>query len=151
MRKTERSNDNDSADCFRRCHAERPLWEVTWNQARTRVSHVTHLKARTQIPSMKIKKQELELDMKQWAGSKLGKEHVKAVCCHPVYWTYMQSTSCEMPGWMNHKLEWRLPGEIPTTSDTILMAESEEELKSLLMKVKEESEKAGSKLNIPNN
>ena len=52
---------------------------------------------------------------------------------------------------MNHKLEWRLPGEIPTISDTILMAESEEELKSLLMKVKEESEKAGLKLNIPNN
>ena len=151
MIKTERSNDNDSADCFRWCHAERPLWEVTWNQALTRVSHVTHLKARTQIPSMKIKKQELELDMKQWTGSKLGKEHVKAVYCHPVYWTYMQSTSCEMPGWMNHKLEWRFPGEIPTTSDTILMAESEEDLKSLLMKVKEESEKAGSKLNIPNN
>ena len=89
--------------------------------------------------------------MEQWTGSKLGKEYIKAVFCHPVYWTYMQSTSCEMPGWMNHKLEWRLPGEIPTTSDTILMAESEEELKSLLMKVKEESEKAGLKLNIPNN
>jgi len=63
----------------------------------------------------------------------------------------MQSTSCEMPGWMKQKLELRLPGEISITSDmqnTTLMAESEEELRSLLMKVKEESEKAGLKLNI---
>ena len=63
----------------------------------------------------------------------------------------MQSTSCEMPGWMQHKLESRLSGEISTTSDmqvTPLMAESEEELKSLLMKVREESEKVGFKLNI---
>ena len=58
-----------------------------------------------------------EPDMKQWTGSKLGKEYVKAVYCHPAYLTYMQSTSCEMPGWMNHKLESRLPGEISTTSD----------------------------------
>ena len=49
--------------------------------------------------------------------SKLGKEYVKAVYCHPTYLTYMQSTLCEMPGWMMHKLELRLPGEIPTTSD----------------------------------
>ena len=64
----------------------------------------------------------------------------------------MQSTSCEMPGWMNHKLESRLPEEISTTlryaDDAIQMAESEEELKSLLMRVKEESEKTGLKLNI---
>ena len=63
----------------------------------------------------------------------------------------MQSTSCEMPGWMQHKLESRLPGEISITSDmqvTPLMAESEEELKSLLMKVREESEKVGFKLNV---
>ena len=61
----------------------------------------------------------------------------------------MQSTSCEMPGWMKHKLESRLLGEIPITSDdTIIMAEGEEELKSLLIKVREESEKAGLKLNI---
>ena len=61
----------------------------------------------------------------------------------------MQSTSCKMPGWMKHKLESRLLGEISITSDDItLMAESEEELKSLLMKVKEESEKVGLKLNI---
>ena len=63
----------------------------------------------------------------------------------------MQSTSCEMPGWMNHNLESRLPGEMSVTSDmqlTTLMAESKEELKSLLMKTKEESEKVGLKLNI---
>ena len=74
-------------------------------------------------------------------GSKLGKEYVKAVYCHPAYLTSIQSTSCEMPGRMKHKLESRLPGEISITSDnTTFMAESEEELQSLLMKVKEESE-----------
>ena len=55
--------------------------------------------------------------MKQQTGSKLGKEHVKAVYCHPAYLTYMLSTTCEMPGWMNHKLESRLLGEISITSD----------------------------------
>ena len=57
---------------------------------------------------MQVKKQELELDMEQWTGSKLGKEYVKAVYCHHAYLTYMQSTSCEIPGWMKHKLESRL-------------------------------------------
>ena len=66
---------------------------------------------------MQGKKQELEPDMEQWTGSKLGKEYVKCVYCHPAYLTYMQSTSCEMPGWMNHKLESRFPGEISVTSD----------------------------------
>ena len=61
---------------------------------------------------MQVKKQELELDMEQWTGSKLGKQYVKAVYCHPAYLTYMQSTSCEMMGWMKHKLESRLLGEI---------------------------------------
>ena len=101
---------------------------------------------------MQVKKQQLEPDMEQWTGSKLGKEYVKAVYCPPAYLTYMQSTSWEMPGWRKHKLESWLPGEISITSryadDTTLMAESEEELKSLLMKVKEEREKAGLKLNI---
>ena len=73
------------------------------------------------------------------------KEYIKAIYCCPAYLTYMQSISCEMPGWMKHKLESRFPGEISITStladDTTLMAESTEELKSLLMKVKEESEK----------
>ena len=84
-------------------------------------------------------------------GFKSGKEYVKAVCCHPAYLTSVQSTSCEMLGWMKHKLESRLLGEISVKSDiaddTTLMAESKE-LKSLLMKVKEESEKVGLKLNI---
>ena len=67
---------------------------------------------------MQVKKQQqLELDLKQLSGSKLGKEYDKAVYCHSAYLTYMQSTSCEMLGWMNHKLESRLPGEISTTSD----------------------------------
>ena len=56
------------------------------------------------------------LDMEQWTGSKLGREYVKAIYCHPAYLTYMWSTSCEMQGWMTHKLESRLPGEISTTS-----------------------------------
>ena len=96
---------------------------------------------------MQVKKQQLEPDMEQRTGSKLQKGYVKAVYCHPAYLTYMQSTSCEMLGWMKHKLESRLLGEISITSAT-LMAEIEEELKSLLMKVKEGSEKAGLKLNI---
>ena len=66
---------------------------------------------------MQVKKQQLELDMEQQTGSKLGKEYVKAVCCHSAYLTSMQSTSCEMLGWMKHKLESRLPGEISITSD----------------------------------
>ena len=59
---------------------------------------------------MQVKKQQLELDMEQQTGSKLGKEYVKTVYCHPGYLTYMQSTSCEMPGWIKHKLESRFPG-----------------------------------------
>ena len=69
---------------------------------------------------MQNKKQQLELDMEQQTGSKLGKEFVKAVYCHLAYLTYMQYTSCEMSGWMNHKLESRLLGEISTTSDSVL-------------------------------
>ena len=71
---------------------------------------------------VRVKKQQLELDMEQWSGSKLGKEYDKAVYCHTAYLTYMQSTSCEMPGWMNHKLESSLPGEISTTSDMQIIA-----------------------------
>ena len=64
-----------------------------------------------------VKKWQLEPDMEQLTSSKLGKEYVKAVYCHPAYLTYRQSTSCEMLGWMKHKLESRLPGEAPITSD----------------------------------
>ena len=88
--------------------------------------------------------------MEQQTGSKSGKEYIKAVYCHPVYLTYMQSTSCEMPGW-----EWQAGIKIAgrnnnlrNADNTTLMAESKEELKSLLMKVKQESEKFDLKLNI---
>ena len=97
---------------------------------------------------MQVKKQQLEPDMEQQTGSKSGKEYVKAVYCHSAYLTDMQSTSWEMLGWMKHKLESRLPEEISITSDMQLTPETEEELKSLLMKVKKEREKAGLKLNI---
>ena len=88
--------------------------------------------------------------MKQWPRSKLGKECVKAVYCHPAYLTYMQSTSYEMPGrffpgstsWNQDC--WEKINNLRYADDITLMAESEEELKSLLMKVKEEGEKAGS-------
>ena len=63
---------------------------------------------------MQVKKQQFEPDMEQWTGSKLGKEYDKAVYCHSAYLTYMQSTSCETLGWMKHKLELRLLGEIST-------------------------------------
>ena len=90
---------------------------------------------------MQVKKQQLELDMEQQTGSKLGKEYVKAVYCDPTYLTYMQSTSWEMLDWMKHKLESRLPGEISITSDMQMTP-------PLWQKVKEESEKVGLKLNI---
>ena len=98
---------------------------------------------------MQVKKQQLELYMEQQTGPRSGKESVRAVYCHPAYLTCMQSTSCEMSGWMKLKLESRMQREILTTryaDDTTLMAESKEE--SLLMRVKEESKKAGLKLNI---
>ena len=100
---------------------------------------------------MQVKKLQLEPDMEQ-TDSKLEKEYVKAVYCHPAYLSYMQSISCIMSIWINHKLDSRLQGEISITSDMqmtpLVMAESEEELKSLLIEVKEESENPGLKLNI---
>ena len=102
------------------------------------------------FPSPNLK-QQLELDMEQQTGSKYEKEYVKAVYCHPAYLTSIRRTSWEMPGWMKHKLESRLMGEISVTSDmqmTPPYAEGEEELKSLLMKMKEKNEKLGLKLNI---
>ena len=66
---------------------------------------------------MQVKKQQLELDMEQRTGSKLGKQYIKAVYCHTAYLTYTQSISCEMLGWVNHKLESRLLGEISINSD----------------------------------
>ena len=90
--------------------------------------------------------------MEQKTGSKLGKEYVKAMYCHHNYLTYVQSTSCEMPGLDDAQVGIKTTGRniynLRNADDTTLMAESEEELKSLLMKVKEENEKAGLKLNI---
>ena len=102
---------------------------------------------------MQVRKQQLELDMEQQTGSKSGNEYIKAVYGQPSSLIYMQSTSCEILGWMKHKLESRLPEEISITSDMqitniTLMAESGDKLKSLLIKVKEESEKVALKLNI---
>ena len=100
---------------------------------------------------MQVKKQQLELDMEQWIHSKSAKEYFKAPYCHHAYLTYMQSTSHEMLGLLNPKLESRFPGEINVKNlryadDTTLMAESEVELKSLLMRVKDETGKAGLKI-----
>ena len=84
---------------------------------------------------IQVKKQHLESYMEQQTGSKLGKEYIKALYCHPAYLTYMQSTSCEMLGWMKNKLESSLPRKISPISDmwmTTIMAESKEELKSFL-------------------
>ena len=100
---------------------------------------------------MQVKKQQLELDMEQLTGSKLGKEYIKVVYCQPAHLTYMQSTLYKMLGWMKHKLESRLPGEISITSDmqmTPPLWQKAEELKSFLMKVKEESEKVGLKFSL---
>ena len=103
---------------------------------------------------MQVKKQQLELDMEQQTGSKLGKEYIKAVYCHPAYLTYMQSTSGEMyfigldEAQGGIKFARRNINNLRYADNTTLMAESEEELQSLLMKVKEESEKVGLKLNI---
>ena len=96
---------------------------------------------------MQVKKQHLKLDMKQWTGSKLGKEYVKAVYCHPDYLTYMKTTSCD-EAQAGIKIARRNISNLRYADDTTLMAESEKELKSLLMKVHEESEKVGLKLNI---
>ena len=97
------------------------------------------------------KKQQLEPDMEQWTGSKMRKDYVNAVYCQPPYLIYMQSTSCEMLGWMNQEgitIAGRNISNLRHADDTTVMAESKEELKSLLMRVKEESERASLGLNI---
>ena len=92
---------------------------------------------------MQVKKQQLEPDMEQWTGSKLGKEYIKAVYCRSAYLTHMQSTSCEIAQ-AEFKIAGRNINNLRYADDTTLTAECEE-LKSLLMK--EESEKSGLKLN----
>ena len=99
---------------------------------------------------MQVQKQQLELDMEQWFGSKLGKKYVKAVDCHSAYLTSMQGTSCKMLGWMTQAgikiARWNIKN-LKYADDTTLMAESEEELESFL-RVKEKSEKSSLKLSI---
>ena len=101
---------------------------------------------------MQVKKQELELDMEQQNCSKLGKKYITAIYCHPAYLTSMQSTSCQIPGWMNQSQAGFMTARRNINNlryaNTALMAESEEEVKSLLMNVKEESEKVDLRLNI---
>ena len=101
---------------------------------------------------MQVKKQQLELDMGQWTGSKLRKKCISAVYCHPAYLTSMQSTSCEITRLDEAQAEIKIAGRninnLRYADDTTLMAETEEELKSLLMKVKEESENVGLKTKI---
>ena len=102
---------------------------------------------------MQVKKQQLEPDREQWTSSKLEKEYIRAVFCHPAYLTYMQSISCVRNVRLDEtqagiKIARRNINNLRYADDTTLTAESEEELKSLLMKMKEESEKVGLKLNI---
>ena len=101
---------------------------------------------------MQVKKQQLELDMEQWTGSKLGKEYIEAVYCHPAYLTsiseYIMQNARLDEAQAGIKIAGRNINNLRYTDDTTHMAESKEELKSLLMKVKEESEKGGLKLNI---
>ena len=101
---------------------------------------------------MQVQKQQFELNMEQWTGSKLGKEYIKALYCHPAYLTYLQSTSCEMPGLdepqAGIKTARRNINNLRYADDTTVMTESEEKLKNLLMTMKEESEKVGLKVNI---
>ena len=95
---------------------------------------------------MRVKKQQLEPCLEQQTGSRLRKKYNKVVYYYPVYLTYTQSTSYEILGWMNQKLD--INNNLSYTDDITLITESEEELKSLLMRMKEESKKAGLKLNI---
>ena len=100
---------------------------------------------------MQIKKQQLELDMEQRTDSKLGKEYIKAVCCHPAYFTYKEVLHVQFglnEAQAGIKIAGKNINNLRYADDTTLKEESEEELKNLLMKVKEESEKAGLKLNI---
>ena len=103
---------------------------------------------------MWVKKQQLELDLEQLIGSRMGKEYNQAAYRHPDYLISMQNASWKILDWMNHKLESRFPGRntnnLRYVDDTILMTENEE-LKSLLMKVKEENKKADLKFNLQKN
>ena len=92
------------------CVDHNKLWKILKEMGIA--DHLTYL-----LRNLYAGQEATELDMEQQTGSKLGKEYIKAVYCHPAYLTYMQSTSCKMPGWMKHKLESRLLVEISITSD----------------------------------
>ena len=96
------------------CVGHNKLWKI-FRDGNTLLGNATLLVSWETC--MQVKKQQLELDLEQQSGSKLGKEYAKAVYCYPAYLTSMQSTSCEMLGWMKHKLESRFPSRISTTSD----------------------------------
>ena len=96
------------------CVDHNKLWKILRDGISDHlISHLRNLYA-----GQEAGQEQLEPDTEQQTGSKSGKEYVKAVYCHPVYLTYMKSTSCKMPGWMKHKLESRLLGEISITSET---------------------------------
>ena len=92
------------------CVDHKELWKIFKEMGLP--DHLTCL-----LWNLRTVQESVELDMEQLRGSQLEKEYIKAVYCHPAHLIYMQSTSCEMPGWMKHKLESRLPGEISITSD----------------------------------
>ena len=96
------------------CVGHNKLWKIL-RDGNTLLGNATLL---VSWETCMLLEQQLELDLEQQSGSKLGKEYAKAIYCHPAYLTSMQNTSCEMLGWMNHKLESRFPGRISTTSDT---------------------------------
>ena len=121
-----------------------------WKKALKRWEYQTILRVPWET-CMWVKKQQLEPCMEQLIGLRLKKECDRAVCCHPVCLTYMLSTSSEMLGWMLQvgiKIGGRNINNLRYADDTTLMAESEEELKSLLIRVKEESERASLRFNI---
>ena len=92
------------------CVNHHKLWKIL--QEMGIPDHLTHFPRNF----MQVKKQQLESDMEQWTSSKFGKDYIKAVYCHAAYLTYMQNTSCKILGWMKHKVESRLSGEISITS-----------------------------------
>ena len=92
------------------CMNHRKLWKIL--QEIRIPDHLTCL-----LRNLQVRKQQLEPDMEQQTDSNLGQEYIKAVYCYPVDLTYLQNTSCELPGWIKHKLESGLPGEISITSD----------------------------------
>ena len=129
------------------------VWITTnWEKSLKRWESLTTWPACWEI-HMQVRKQQLELEIEQQTGSKLGKECIKVVYCHSAYLIYMQTISCEMLACMKHKLQdcWEKYQQLQICRWHYLMAESEEELKKLLMKVKEENQNVALKLNIEKN